>query len=130
MFRSLKNKKAQAVSGEYVLLFFLVIGMMTAMSIYFRRTIQARIYDANGTMFNIVKDRTTGLNIVGNLYTEYEPYYANTQSIVERNTATTEELFQGGGAKVSYDEETIMRTNSVTAPPKDAKQYEEDMLNN
>src|SRR3989338_9576767 len=75
--------KAQAVMGEYVLVFFLAIGMATAMTIYFKRGVQARIFDARNAMLNIVVNRTAGY-YTGNIQIGYEPYYGNTVSTVSR----------------------------------------------
>lgn len=123
MLRYLKTNKAQAVMGEYVLVFFVVMGMATAMTIYFKRAIQARIFDARNTMMNIVFNRTRGY-YSGNIYYEYEPYYGNTVSTVARRENATTELLPGattGIFRKTFDDVTAVQTQSQTAPPKDAK---------
>lgn len=122
MLRYLKTNKAQAVMGEYVLVFFLVIGMVTAMTIYFKRAVQARIFDARNTMLNMVLNRTQGY-FTGNIQIGYEPYYANTLSTVVRQEDTTTNLLPGattGIFRKKLDEVTAVQTTSTTAPPKDA----------
>ncbi len=125
MLRNLKNMKAQVMLGEYLLVFFLVVGMISAMTIYIRRTLQGRIRDARYRMVDMVKNRT------GNLYTgttimrSYEPYYANTESDVVRSFRDTQLLFSSNlGSSGLYQKDlnqaTNMRTNSTTAAPKDA----------
>ena len=55
--------------------------MVTAMTIYFKRGVQARIHDARNAMLNIVVNRTAGY-YTGNIQIGYEPYYASTESAV------------------------------------------------
>ncbi len=126
MFRYLKTNRAQAVSGEYVLVFFLVVGMMTAMTFYFKRAVQARIYDARNTMFNtvLIRAKKTGY-YTGNLLAEYEPYYdVNRVSTIVRKANIQTKLLPGASSgifrKVS-DEITAAQIGSETAPPKEAR---------
>ena len=42
----LGNSVGQAVMGEYVVVIFLVIAAVSAMTIFFKRAVQARIHDA------------------------------------------------------------------------------------
>ena len=65
MLRYLKTNKAQAVIGEYVLVFFLAIGMVTAMTIYFKRAVQARIHGARDVMLDIFRKTLDGITAVG-----------------------------------------------------------------
>ena len=108
--------------GEYVLVFFLVIGMVTAMTIYFKRAVQARIFDTRNTMLNMALNRTEGY-FTGNIQAEYEPYYGNTLSTSARQEDTTTNLLPGattGIFRKITDETTAVQTHSETAPPKDA----------
>lgn len=109
--------------GEYVLMFLLVVGMVTAMTIYFKRTVQARMFDARNTMFNMVIDRSDGY-YNGDLQLGYEPYYGNTDSIVNRRENTTRRLLPGkttGIFQKTIDDTITIQTQSETAPPRDAK---------
>ncbi len=124
MLKDLRNERAQAFASEYVLTFFLITGVMTSMTVYFKRAMQARIYDARNEMLNMVTSRVTSADAIGNLYIEYEPYYANTSSTIFREIDNQTQLFSGGVTGVfskTLDERTVVATNSVTAPPKDAK---------
>lgn len=108
--------------GEYVLVFFVVIGMATVMTIYFKRALQARIFDARNTMLNTVLNRTQGY-YTGNILIGYEPYYGNTVSTIIRQENTTTNLLPGattGIFRKGIDETTAVQTQSQTAPPKDA----------
>ena len=122
MPRYFKTNKAQAVMGEYVLVFFLAIGMVTAMTIYFRRAVQARIHDARDAMLNIVVNRTAGY-YTGNIQIGYEPYYGSTVSMVVRQENATTNLLPGattGIFRKTSDAVTAVQTHSETAPPRDA----------
>lgn len=121
MLKSLKNRKAQAVMGEYVVVIFLAVSVVTGMMFYFQRAIQARIRDAREYMVTEVRARTEG-SFEGNLYREYEPYYANTVAIVSRNMNDESRLLGGGSSGIFqkyYNETTSVSSNSETAPPRD-----------
>lgn len=108
--------------GEYVLVFLLAIGMVTAMTVYFKRAIQARMFDARNTMLNMVLNRTQGY-YSGNIQIGYEPYYGNTVSIVARRQNATTNLLPGGTTGnfiKTIDETTAIQTQSETAAPRDA----------
>jgi hypothetical protein len=122
MLKQLRNNKAQAITSEYVLVLFLVVGMMTAMTIYFKRAIQARIRDARTTMINTVLVRAAN-HYNGMLFYEYEPYYANTTSAIFRDTVSETRVLQGKSSGIFnkiIDEQTAVQTMSEIAPPKDA----------
>ena len=109
--------------GEYVLVFFVVIGMATAMTIYFKRAVQARVFEARNAMLNMVLNRTQGY-YTGNVQIGYEPYYGNTVSTVARRENAATELLPGattGIFRKTFDDVTAVQTQSQTAPPGDAK---------
>jgi hypothetical protein len=121
MLKPLKNKNAQAISGEYALLIFLVLAVLGGMSVYFRRAIQARIHDARDYMIGEVRARTAG-EFDGNLYKEYEPYYIKTLANVVRRTSDRTTLLPGDSSGIfrkEYDEAVSVVVNSTTAPPRD-----------
>ena len=123
MLRYFKTNKAQAVMGEYVLVFFVVMGMATAMTIYFKRGVQARIFDARNAMLNMVLNRTQGY-YTGDVQIGYEPYYGNTVSTAARRENAATELLPGattGIFRKTFDDVTAVQTQSQTAPPGDAK---------
>ena len=123
MLRYFKTNKAQAVMGEYVLVFFVVIGMATAMTIYFKRAVQARVFEARNAMLNMVLNRTQGY-YTGDVQIGYEPYYGNTISTTARRENAATELLPGattGIFRKTFDDVTAVQTQSQTAPPGDAK---------
>ena len=121
MLRNLNNKRAQSVRGAYALVIFMVLGVITAMTVYFKRAVQARHYDALHYMVNDVRQRTAGI-YNGELYLHYEPYYTNTVAIVERSASSTTRVLPGATSGIYQkviDESTSARVNSETAPPRD-----------
>lgn len=132
MLKILKYKKAQTIMGEYLLIFFLIIGVATAMTIYFRRVVQARIRDARVTMIDIVRSRTNVLvngkpAYAGPLFYEYEPYYLNAITNSMRSDTLRDGLGSGGSSGIatqSLDEFRRAATRSDTAAPKDADTLE------
>ena len=124
MFRLRRNKKGQAIAAEFVLALMIVIGMVSAMTVYIKRGVQARIRDARNYMGVTVAERS-GLP-AANIWIEYEPYYVETDSNIDYSTLKLEEL---GGATATdatgvytktIDENRYTVTNSITHPPADA----------
>ena len=115
--------------AEYLLIFFLVVAAMSAMSIYFKRLLQARLRDARMYMVNDVMARTNVLDSSGNayyngvLYYDYEPYYTETDSTIERITNDEDRVLSGIGSgryQKVVDESTTIDTQSTTLPPRNA----------
>lgn len=117
-----KNKNGQTTVSEYVLVTFVIIASITTMMIYFKRAVQARIYDTRQAMLNIVATEAQGY-YTGNIYIEYEPYYTNTDTTTwQESTANTEYYGVTYGEHIGkkFRDITNATTTSVTAPPKDA----------
>ena len=47
---SLFTRKGQAIMGEYMLVIFVAVGTIVAMTVYFKRAWQARVFDARNYM--------------------------------------------------------------------------------
>jgi hypothetical protein len=123
MLRAIRTNKAQAVLGEYVLVLFLVAGMITAIGVYFRRAIQARMFDARTTMLNTVIQRAQpyyAQDLSNEIHIAYEPYYGNMVSTVSQYSDSTFNLMQGGASVKTIDDRFRVVTYSETAPPRDA----------
>lgn len=126
MLRFLNNKRAQAPLGEYLLVLLLVATVITAMSLYFRRLLQAKIRDAGQAVFVTVNDYAGGYynNLYDNLYYAYDPYYLNATTIREIDSERTTKIKGGGSTGVftqSINETTKSQIKSITAPPVEAK---------
>lgn len=113
------NKQGQVHSAEYVILIFIILGMIGTMSTYFQRVVQARHRDARKYMFNMIFDRTAGYYNEG-FWIEYEPYYLFTGQDVTQDTKNRIELLPGGSTglyRKHFNEKVRVVTKGVTAPP-------------
>lgn len=121
----MKKKKGQSVV-EYSFLLVLIVGIFSAVSIYVRRSLQARIWDArNGMIYSIAATyNASAFSPKTTIEYEYEPYYAQSSTNGISDYHGSESLSAGGTTGV------VLRTflgasgvNSLGAqlPPKDAK---------
>ncbi|MGE0267834.1 MAG: hypothetical protein AB7S78_05210 [Candidatus Omnitrophota bacterium] len=130
MLRILKNKKiisqkAQMISSEYVIVFFVAIAVISGMSAYFRRAIQARVRDAHNSMLNTVRTRVGTAYAGTNVYIQYEPYYTSSVSDVVRTVDNiSQDLpsypLSSGIFRKSLSETTSTGSVSTTASPVNA----------
>ncbi len=82
------NNKGQSVLSEHVMVFFIVIAAIVAMTTFVQRSFEARIHDARNFMINSansVCDANCQQATGGSISHEYEPYYAQTLSMVQQN---------------------------------------------
>ncbi len=127
------NNKGQAILSEYVMIFFIVIAAVAAMTTFVQRGFEARIHDARNFMINSVVNSgacdancLSATGAVGNqIPYEYEPYYAQMLSDVGHNEqvnagATTSSVNWSIGAVYtkSLNEETNTVSTSTQLPPK------------
>ena len=125
MFRLLKKKqtrnKAQVIS-EYAGIVVLVIIVLSTMTMYIKRALQARIRDTFEVAMTDIKDAYedsyTGEALIPstvNLF--YEPYYTNVTSDVTRDLSETRFLRLGGdfvgAGGVGFDSKTESETDST-----------------
>lgn len=113
------NNKAQATLGEYLVVFFIVVSVMSAMTIYFKRTLQARIFDARNAAFRNVAQKTDGI-YNGNFYLEYEPYYTNTETQIHQDLYKQQRLLGNGIYERDMNDKTTMESIGQVGAPKDA----------
>ena len=119
------HAKAQVIS-EYAILFFLVIAVLTGMTAYLRRVLQARVWDARNTMMNTLANTyysdPSNPSSYNMLY-EYEPYYIQTSSVNANDSVSTDRLSAGGTTGVFNKEFTSTvtgQTLSQQLPPANA----------
>ncbi|MCG2713864.1 MAG: hypothetical protein L6308_03335 [Candidatus Omnitrophica bacterium] len=114
MLRLLKNRKAQNTM-EYALLIAVVIGVFSAMQLYLRRGMQARLKSGSD---NITEAVLSGSNVTvfGN-ETQYEPYYM-VQGSSNFTTTSSEGTDQGisteAGGNRTLVNATVTRTGEQT----------------
>ena len=124
MFKLLRNYRAQAIIGEYVLVFFVAIAAMTGVTILVRRALQGRIHDAQITMYQTVTGEVSNTFAVNGLIlrTEYEPYYAYRNAVIVQEQDQSRRLYDSFNAssgifRLDLDDETRVVANSIQLPP-------------
>jgi len=125
------NNKGQAVLAEYVMIFFVVIAAVVAVTVYVQRGLNARIHDARNFAVDSVTTsgacdancmRATG----GTISHEYEPYYTQMASNVDQGhaerygTTTGSPQVIGAIYTKSLNEDTNTTSGSAQLPPSDA----------
>lgn len=123
--KHIQSPKGQMVASEYVIVLFVVVAVISGMSVYFRRAVQGRIRDAHNAMINIVRTRLAGNYAGTNVFVQYEPYYQNTISDVTRVVQNTDRNLpslplSSGIFRKTLNETTRAGTVVVTAPPVNA----------
>ena len=115
MFKRFFPQRGQAIGAEYVVVTFVAIGAVMAMSVFVRRAIQARVHDAQ------VYTTSQASNALGRpIPVEYEPYYAEMISNTAQN-ATDRTRFVGGNSyRKVIEQEKHVASQSLQLPPKQA----------
>ena len=113
-----KNKRAQSSAVEYVVTFFLVVAVITGMSRYVQRTLQAKARDALHYMADTVASDDPGKPF----WFQYEPYYLQSRANVIRELGTNYYEFPSlplgsGIAQRNVNALITSFSNQVTAPP-------------
>jgi hypothetical protein len=129
MFRLLKNKNGQGIAVEYAITFFLVMAFMGAITVYFKRAINARLRDSRNymaqTVYRMVTTHPTysANAYVGGLWVEYEPYYMDQQVFSDYQTSQTHTESAPGPTGIVQDVFNDMsrsRSLSEQLPPRNA----------
>ena len=126
MLKCLKFPRAQ-VLPEYVFMLVLVVAAVSAMSVYVRRALQAKIYDARGAMIERVAGayNSSPYAPVTTFSNEYEPYYLQTNTTGISDYQDQDSLTAGGTTGTFLKNiiigATAADTHSTQLPPKDAR---------
>lgn len=112
MLRLLKNKKAQNTM-EYALLIAIVIGVFSAMQIYLRRGLQARIRQGADNIPGLVSTQAGSTGLFNASETQYEPYYIR-EGAYNMTTLSAEGLEKGTITQVGGVRELTNATTSRT----------------
>lgn len=102
--RWLYNRKAQS-TGEYALVFAIVLGAIVAMQTYVKRELQGRVRDGARYM-------TSGTPELGGTH-QYEPYYYGSDYTTARDS-TRGEGYASGGATETSDETSTRGSGGYT----------------
>lgn len=100
MWRRLYNRKGQS-TGEYALIFAIVLGAIVAMQTYVKKELQGRIKDGADYMTR----QTTDLGMTS----QYDPYYFSSQYITAKTSAVTRS-YDTGESTTEIEEATPEKT--------------------
>ena len=129
---NVNSQKGQTVLPEYVVVFFVVIVAMVAITVYIRRALQARQRDAKVYMIDMAAQgcAQADLNSGGSLdcqgaaginggrfIYDYEPYYSQAASNVDRGQAEQTALFVNSIFHKWSVGQTQVNTASAQSPP-------------
>jgi len=119
------NKKGQSILAEYVMIFFVAVAALVAMTLLVQRSFQARIHDARNYMTESVTNTgacdancLAAAGITGNsIPHEYEPYYAQMLSDVQQNDIDNASIRQGNPQSIGaiYSKSVNHTTDTVSS---------------
>ena len=104
MWKRLYDRKGQS-TGEYALVFAIVLGAIVAMQTYVKRELQGRVRDGARYM-------AEGTAELGTTH-QYEPYYYSSDYTTARES-TLGEGYDEGATQLSTDEASARRTGGYT----------------
>jgi len=112
MWRRLYNRKGQS-TGEYALVFAIILGAIVAMQTYVKRGVQGRVKSGTDYMARVTGeiDGFDGAAFDGAaLTTQYDPYYYESIYETSRDTETSD-LYADGEVIVDIDHEDTTRAS-------------------
>jgi hypothetical protein len=104
--------RGQAVAAEFVVILLIVIGALTAMTVYARRTIQARAYDAQ-TLAIAKASKGLGQTVLN----EYEPYYTVTGTKTDQQQVDSSQVLPLGDYRKDLEITKKSETEAQQNPP-------------
>lgn len=124
MLRTLKNRKAQNTM-EYAIIIALVIGVFSAMQIYLKRGMQARIKAGTDTIPGIVATEAGKADLFGTA-AQYEPYYTR-EGAYSMTTETKEGTERGTASEAGGVRDLSGATTKRTAGSQEITAAKEDL---
>ena len=126
------NNKGQTVLSEYVMIFFVVVAALVAMTTFVQRSLEARVHDTRNYMIDtVINSGACDANCLqaagGKISHEYEPYYAfmlsSSNQIDDEHLGTTagSANFIGVVYEKSINQQTHTQSISVQLPPCEAQ---------
>jgi len=122
------NNKGQSVLSEHVMIIFVVIAALVAMTTYVQRELQARMHDARNYMINsVINSEVCDASCVqatgGNILYEYEPYYSKGFSVTKQDEKDYQGSTTGSRNAIgviyykTLNETTATQSSSTQIPP-------------
>jgi hypothetical protein len=104
MWRRLYNRKGQS-TGEYALVFAIILGAIVAMQTYVKRGIQGRVKAGTDYMARETMD-------IGPV-TQFDPYYYESDYVTARDSEQ-EQTYTAGAAGMTSEDESTRESGGVT----------------
>jgi len=112
------NRRGQSVLSEHVMVFFVVIAAIVAITVFVQRSLEARINEAHNFMISSVNDPSVCDSdcqaATGGVTNEYEPYYQQAFSSVDQNSQDFHTTGAGSANVIGaiYNKESNEQTQS------------------
>jgi hypothetical protein len=127
------SQNGQSILSEYTMVFFIVIAVVVAISVYVQRSFEGRIHDARNFAIDAVAnsdvcDANCLMATGGVVKHEYEPYYTQMAASSQQNQDQTFTATSGNaqviGAIYGHNEKVATQSNAVTnqLPPEAANE--------
>lgn len=118
-----RNRSYGQVFAEYAFVMVIIVSVISVMTIYIQRALQARIRDARNT---VIKTIANNYNGVANytIFYEYEPYYTQATTEAVNDSGEQASLLRGGTTGIflkDFGSTVGVQTNSEQLPPRDAR---------
>lgn len=116
----------QINASEYVIVFAIISAVIMGMTVFFRRLMQARIYDTRNYAATLIHEQTGELNLAGNVANAllgYDPYYLNTLTFTNSTQQSYSEVTPGereGTFYRNFLDEVSSDRQTIYLPPKRA----------
>lgn len=128
MFKFFQPNNRAQVFAEYAFVIVIIVSVVSAMAVYVRRALQARIRDARNSMIQTVVDQYNSMPNFGvanyMVFNEYEPYYTQAETEAANDSGERAALLGGKPTGVflkDFNSTIAVQTNSEQLPPKEAK---------
>ena len=122
MSKQWRSHSGQSVLSEQMIIIFIVIAAIAAITVYVQRSLEARIHDARNFMVDAVANNSVCdancLLATGNIMHEYEPYYMQMATSSLQNQEQEITAAQGNaqaiGAIYGQSDNETAQSNTVT----------------
>lgn len=129
------NRAGQLAMSEYVLLFFVIVAGVSAMTVYVQRGLQAKHRDATRYAIDMANDACSQASAggvdcrgatkldpkTGNIPYQYEPYYGQSEAGVQRASTDKKVVDANGQWGKYFAESTTIGADSAQLPPEASK---------
>ena len=127
MKKQRRSQSGQSILSEHIMIFFVVIAVVAAITVYVQRALQARIHDARDYVISSVANSAVCdancVRAAGNITAEYEPYYTQMTVQSQQNNDQSRTSMPGKAMVIgaiygkSFNEATQTGSVSCQQPP-------------